>query len=133
MLVFARSRIPRLFQPHVSKKTLGSYRRFLSSTTVPETSSNPNNRRKLAKGPSLQHFLANAWGDNHLSDGKKLGVRKTPTELHPYITKEMMRGDGLNGIIPIVSFSRLSQDLQITYYYEKKLQLMKLSFYFNTM
>ena len=100
MLISTSFRIPRLIQSHFLNKTLGSHGRFLSSTAVPETSSSPNARRKIAKGPSLQHFLANAWGDTHLSDGKKLGVRKTPTELHPYITKEMMRGDGLNGIIP---------------------------------
>ncbi len=99
MLISACSRIPKLIQTHFLNKTLVSNGRFLSSTVAPETSTNPNARRKLAKGPSLQHFLANAWGENHLNDVKKVGVRKTPPELHPYITKEMMRGDGLKGII----------------------------------
>jgi hypothetical protein len=65
---------------------------------VTETSHKPKARKKLPKnGPSLQHFLKNAWGDEVKPTARKPELKKTPFESHPYLTQEMIRGDGLKG------------------------------------
>ena len=96
MLISARNKLPRLFQPNNFYSKIIPGQKCLS-TTEPERDTVLNRQRKIPKGPSLQHFLANAWGENSQNDSRRLGVRKTPIDSHPYLTEEMMRGDGLKG------------------------------------
>jgi hypothetical protein len=45
----------------------------------------------------LQDFLARAWGGSDVGPAVKSVTRRTAPEDHPYLTPEMLRGDGLKG------------------------------------
>ena len=53
---------------------------------------------KLKEGPELEYFIANSSRPQN-SVKERLKRRKTSDEDHPYLTKEMLRGDGLAGRI----------------------------------
>ena len=54
------------------------------------------NSDRLSEGPGLEYFIANS---SNTKNGVKerLRKRKTSNEDHPYLTDEMLRGDGLSG------------------------------------
>jgi MiaB/RimO family radical SAM methylthiotransferase len=58
------------------------------------TSVNRAKTKLPTQGPSFQDFLASSS-----FQGKSRGLQKTPDEAHPYLTEEMLRGDGLKGIL----------------------------------
>ena len=53
---------------------------------------------KLKEGPELEYFIANSSRPQN-SVKERLKRRKTSEEDHPYLTKEMLRGDGRAGRI----------------------------------
>jgi hypothetical protein len=46
----------------------------------------------------LQDFLARAWSGSDVGPAVKSVTRRTAPEDHPYLTPEMLRGDGLKGL-----------------------------------
>ena len=73
----------RIFRFQTSSQLLKLTSRACSSQAKPKSSS------KLSKnGPSFQDFLAKA----NLNERPK--VKRTSEESHPYVTEEMIRGDG---------------------------------------
>ena len=70
----------RIFRFQTSSQLLKLTSRVCSSQVKP---------KKLSKnGPSFQDFLANA----NLNERPK--IKRTSEESHPYVTEEMIRGDG---------------------------------------
>ena len=51
---------------------------------------------RLKEGPGLGAFIANS--NANIGVKERLRKRKTPAEDHPYLTQEMLRGDGLTGM-----------------------------------
>ena len=98
MLISIRPLLPRILQYKVyHAKSLTFSTRALCSV-APEIEPKSSPKKRVPKGgPSLQHFLANAWGTDQQNVKRNLGLRKTPLESHPYLTPEMLRGDGLKG------------------------------------
>ena len=67
--------------------------RFTSNVVPDLDLQEPQNVKKIRKvGPSLRDFLATAS-----TEQKSRSLRITPSESHPYITKEMTRGGGMSG------------------------------------
>ena len=98
MLISIRPVLPRILQHKVCHaKSVSVSLRALCSV-APEIEPKSSHKKRVPKnGPSLQHFLANAWGTDHQNVQRNLGLRKTPVDSHPYLTPEMLRGDGLKG------------------------------------
>ena len=99
MLISIRPLLPRILQHKVyHAKSLYTLSTRALCSVAPEIEPKSSPKKRVPKGgPSLQHFLANAWGTDQQNVKRNVGLRKTPLESHPYLTPEMLRGDGLKG------------------------------------
>ena len=97
MLVSILPKIPRNI---LSRADLVKPANVRLCSAVAEPDRQPKARKKLPRnGPSLQHFLSQASNPGLEGNARRLELRKTPIESHPYLSPEMLRGDGLKGLL----------------------------------